>query len=644
LKTAAGNPLALLEIPRLLGEDELRGSDALDDPLPVGATIERAYLQQVASLPGPARDALVVAAASDAGDLSTVRRALRGRGLDPAALEAAERSELIRIVDGKITFAHPLLRSAVFHSAAAPEQRAAHAALADALAEGFEAQRAWHRAAAAFAPDEEVAAELERAALSTRARSGYAAAARALERAATLTVDPGRRARRLVAAAESLELTGDQVRALDVLSRALRYAVDPRVRADVQHARGRIESARGNVVQARERLLAEGERVAGVDRAKAAAMLSEAAMLSFWSEQREAAIDVARRAVDLVQGTREARGPKLVLDALLVEWMDPLTVEGGRDGLPSFDDVEPLLTKLDPPLERLLKTLVAGLIRVGSGDTALRLATRAVDYAREAGAFGALPGALLARARWEEWSGAWDAARADTAEALDLATEAGQTATVVESLHALGFLAVHQGRQGDAEAAFSQASQLMQATGWGEDHISSYGFGRLALSVGRPDEAIVALEPATFDERGRLRHRSALAYDLVEAYLRTGRLQAARATLEQMLSRPWPAGNPRLCVTRCRALLAGPDDFDSCSTRRSPRIPTRPPSSAREPSFVTASGSDARSGERRHGAGYAQPSRASTASVQRLGPIVRARSSPRQERRRAAARRLSAIG
>jgi len=72
-------------------------------------------------------------------------------------------------------------------------------------------------------PDEDVAAELEQ----TAARSGYAAAAAAYERAVQLTVDPAARARRLTLAAEAAAEIGDFDRARDLAIRAMGQAADP---------------------------------------------------------------------------------------------------------------------------------------------------------------------------------------------------------------------------------------------------------------------------------------------------------------------------------------------------------------------------------------------------------------------------------
>ena len=119
-----------------------------------------------------------------------------------------------------------------------------HRALAEAIdAERDPDRRAWHRAHAALAPDEEVALELELSAGRAQARGGIAAAAAFLQRSVALTVDPARRAERALAAAQASLEAGAFDAALEVLVAAEAGPLDELQRARVELLRGRIASA-----------------------------------------------------------------------------------------------------------------------------------------------------------------------------------------------------------------------------------------------------------------------------------------------------------------------------------------------------------------------------------------------------------------
>ncbi|MFD0351034.1 AAA family ATPase [Kitasatospora aburaviensis] len=218
---ARGNPLALIELPRALSAEQRAG---LLGPLPAtpgdptpSSRVTAAFGARIGLLPDETRSALLVAAADDTGDLGVVLAAAQ---VSPAALEPAETAGLIRLDGTVLTFRHPLVRAAACRSATLARRIGAHLALADVLVgEEHADRRAWHRAAAATGPDEEVARELDRAAERASGRQGMASASAAHERAAQLSPDPAERRRRLVAAAQAAADAGQFQRVEALLRR-----------------------------------------------------------------------------------------------------------------------------------------------------------------------------------------------------------------------------------------------------------------------------------------------------------------------------------------------------------------------------------------------------------------------------------------
>lgn len=229
LDTAAGNPLAVLELAHVVtGEGER--SWLLSTPLPLTKRLEGLFTAQLAALPAAVKTLLLFAALDEGGGLPRVLAAAaltEGRTFDFGELTPAVDLRLV-IIDGeRISFRHPLVRSAVHHDASADKRQAAHAVLARLYAD-IPHRAAWHRAAARSGTDDEVGDELAKLAEASLARGAPAEAAAALERAAELTGDPVRRGDRLVRAADlqyqlgSPERVGrllDQARSLDLAHR-----------------------------------------------------------------------------------------------------------------------------------------------------------------------------------------------------------------------------------------------------------------------------------------------------------------------------------------------------------------------------------------------------------------------------------------
>ncbi|HTJ31740.1 MAG TPA: AAA family ATPase, partial [Dactylosporangium sp.] len=234
LDEAAGNPLALRELPGVLTDRQRCGRDPLPAFLPLSGRLEAMFDAGVQSVPAPARQVLLLAALEPDASPATIRLAAQGRA-DVDDLAPAQQAGLVRMdaVNGPVVLRHPLIRSAIVQASSPGERRAAHQALADALA-GDPERRAWHLAEAATGPDEAVARALDEAALAAwrrgdpsttsagtsdqatagdRRRGGAAVAVTLKVRAGELSSHPAGRSRRLVEAAYLAVTTGqlDQV-------------------------------------------------------------------------------------------------------------------------------------------------------------------------------------------------------------------------------------------------------------------------------------------------------------------------------------------------------------------------------------------------------------------------------------------------
>ena len=140
----AGNPLAILQALGSLTDAQLEGDEPIAGPLPVGVELEESFSRRLELLQRDTCRALVVAAASDTGDLVEIAKALGTLDLDRSAFDPAADAGLVTIRESTVEFSHPLVRSAVYHSAETSERVAAHRALALTLGPDSAGRIAWH--------------------------------------------------------------------------------------------------------------------------------------------------------------------------------------------------------------------------------------------------------------------------------------------------------------------------------------------------------------------------------------------------------------------------------------------------------------------------------------------------------------------
>src|SRR5215208_3149041 len=313
-----GNPLAILELPRGLAATQLPGAFGLTGVHAFSERIEESFLRRIAALPEETRLLLRVAAAEPVDDPLSLWGAAERLGIGLAGATTEETEGLLAIGE-RVAFLHPLVRSAVYRSASPRERRAVHLALAQVTdPQAQPDRRAWHLAAAALGPDEEVASELERSAGRAQSRGGLAAAAAFLRRSVALTRDPAARTERALAAAQASLHAGAFDAALEVLAVAEVGALDQLQGARVDLLRGEIELASGSSAEAAPLLLEAARRLEPLDlpRARETYLSACGAAMFAGPAGADDLVRVGRAVTALPPPTGEPRAVDVLLDGL----------------------------------------------------------------------------------------------------------------------------------------------------------------------------------------------------------------------------------------------------------------------------------------------------------------------------------------
>lgn len=556
-----GNPLALMELPGVLTQEQLVGAAPLDDPLPAGSSVERAFSRRAEDLPADSRTALLVAAVSWSSSLETILPALATLGLEARSLEAAEDAGLVLLSDSTLAFRHPLVRSATYHAAAPSERRAAHRALAHASGNESSDEGAWHLAAAALGPDEEVAAALVAVARRAEARNAHSEAAAALERAARLTPDLDVRASRLLAAAEAAWVVADAARTRGLVDAAEEAGLGDGEQARLLGLRGAIERRVGTQSAARDLFLEAEATIGSSEPAEVADVLVAAASVSFFAGDLTGAVATARRLRELAprDGSELDGRADTVLGWLLAE-------SGSWDeAAPILERaVELLLAPAEPAQRQLHNAAVAlGLLeRTAEADELLRRASRLARRGGPRAVLLALDQLTLSNVQ----AGRWDLAVADGQEATLLAGQLGDSENTNITTQ-LARIAAARGEDDACRQRVAECVRLAELHGVVTTGATARAvLGLLELGAGRVAEAIEHLEHAgaAVESLGLFDRETSPHPDLVEALLRAGRHADAVDVLGRYADRA-RRGTPvwgGALVARGRGMLAE-DDADA---------------------------------------------------------------------------------
>ena len=556
-----GNPLALLELPRGLSAAQLAGGFGLLDAQALSGQIEESFLRRLERLSDETRSLLLIAAAEPTGDPLLLLRASE-RLLIPVSVAGGVETDGLLTIDERVTFAHPLVRSAVYRSAPAHERRAVHLALAESTDRTADPdRRAWHLAAAAPGPDEEVALELERSAGRARARGGMAAAAAFLRRSVLLSGDDAQRMRRALAAAEASLHAGAFDAALALLTMAETVALDELQQARVDLLRGQIAFASSMGSAAPPLLLKAAERLGPLD-----AELARETYLDAWGAALFAGhLASAGDLLDVSRAVRSApppTGPPGPSD-LLLDSLATLIIERRAPAAPMLRRATgAFLDGGSPAPENFrwgwMSTIPANVLWDEHSWDAI--AARQVREARDAGALARLPIDLTAWAVLVAWRGNFGAAAAAIAEA-DAVTEA--TGSRLAPYAAL-LLAALGGREADASTAIGSTIRAAADGGQGIGvQWAEWANAILCNGLGRYERALASAQRAA-DVMPQLFVSAWALPELIEAAVRSGRSELAAGALGLLGEATAAAGTDwGLGVhARCRALLSEGETAD----------------------------------------------------------------------------------
>jgi DNA-binding CsgD family transcriptional regulator len=556
-----GNPLALLELPRGLGLAQLAGGFGLIEAQAIPARIEHGFRRRLEALPADTRSLMLVAAAEPTGDSMVVWRAAERLGIPASAAEAASADGLLE-VGTWVRFRHPLVRSAVYSAASPSARREVHRALAEVTdRDGDPDRRAWHLAAAASGPDEEVAAELKRSAGRAQARGGMAAAAAFLQRAAEFTSEPALRAERALAAAQASLQAGALDAAAELVAMAAARPLDELQQARAALLRGQIAFASGGGSDAPALLVKAAKQLEPLDAALARQTYLDAWLAAMFAGRFAGAGDlheVSRAARSVPPSTDAPRPSDLLLDGLTV-----LVTEGRAAAAPLLSRAARVFAEEEITMVERLRWGFLGVvaaIMVWDEQCWHTIDVRQLRSCRDAGLLAQLVIYVNSMAILMTWRGDFAAAASLIAEAEAIAAATGTRFAPFAALWLAGF----RGAEAEATLLIEAVAKDSRATGQGLAIQESQRFSAVLYNgLGRYEAAVAQAQQAS-EQAPELFTSMWVLPELIEAASRTGQTQLAADALGRLAEATsvtqtdWAQG----IYARSRALLNDGEDAE----------------------------------------------------------------------------------
>jgi DNA-binding CsgD family transcriptional regulator len=522
------------------------------ESLSLPGRLEASFASRIAELSAPTRKAMLMLALDGRSGL----RELAEVGVSVEDLAEAESAGTV-VVDstaGSVSFRHPLMRSALVGAATSVERRRVHQELASHLDDGSD-RRAWHLANAATGTDDEVAQLLDDLSRRSFARGDAVGATTAILRAAGLSSRAEDRSRRLSEAAFlSADVTGEFSQASTLLADA---------RSEVGHGAGSMYAAAASAQLA----VNSGANLS------AALKLIEDAVLSGehgWSTEDQELMATMRTWLHLCSYAGDPASWQVYFDALgrlVPEAPTALKAESGalgdpvRRGSDARITLERLAGELDADTDpTIILSATLSAMYIDMVDVYRPSAWRFVSAGREGGAPRPYARSLIHLAVDDVWRGAWERALKLSAEGAVVCAQNGFDNGAWCSDYIDSVIAAARGNVTVARTWAAEHNKTWIACqAWGVQRFSHQPLILAAVADGNWEEAYrLACQlspPGAF--ASYVPQATWVAFDLVEAAVRTGRTVEAEAHVRAMVDAQLDQVSRRLALhtSGARALV-----------------------------------------------------------------------------------------